>query len=87
MVKWGCKFFQTPSKHSRYTGLLGDVRCMHACSYSHVTVFMYRFPIVIVIFPIEMFRSRHSVISVSFSRPAFKFPLPFPATKYSSGNG
>jgi hypothetical protein len=38
----------------------------------------YRFPIVIVTFPIDMFRFLYPVISISFSRPPFPFPLPLP---------
>ena len=37
----------------------------------------YRFPIVIAVFPTDMFCSRYPVIPPSFSRP----PIPFPAKK------
>jgi len=32
-------------------------------------------------FPTDMFCSRHTVISISFSRPLFPFPFPFPKEK------
>jgi hypothetical protein len=47
----------------------------------------FRFPIVIVTFPIEIYRSRYPVISNSYSRPAVPVPFPFPLTKYRSRNG
>ena len=54
-------------------------------TYIDVSVLCYRFPIVIDMFPFEIFRSRYPVISNSFSRPAF--PFPFLAKKYRNGNG
>jgi len=53
----------------------------------HVPVLSYRFPIVIDMFPTDMFRSRYPVISVPFSRPLFPFPFPFPAKKNRNRNG
>jgi len=47
----------------------------------------YRFPIVIDMFPTDMFRSRYPVISVPFSRPFFPFPFPFLAKKNRNRNG
>jgi hypothetical protein len=42
---------------------------------------------VIDIFSIEIFRSRYTVILISFSRPTFPFLLPFPTKKYRNVNG
>jgi len=50
-------------------------------------VLSFRFPIVFGRFPIELFRSRYSVIPISFSRRAFPFPIPFPVQKCGCGNG
>ena len=47
----------------------------------HVPVLSYRFPIIINMFPTDMFCSRYPVISVPFSRPLFPFSFPFPAKK------
>jgi hypothetical protein len=44
-----------------------------------VLVLRYQFPIVIEMFPIEIFRSRFPVISNSFSRPTIPVLFPFPA--------
>ena len=55
--------------------------------YMYIPVLSSRFPIVIVMFPIELFRSRYSVIPISFSRPTFPFPIPFPVQKCGCGNG
>jgi hypothetical protein len=52
-----------------------------------VPVLKYRFPTVIDIFPIEIFCSRYTVITNSFSDPTIRFPLPFPVKKFSNGNG
>jgi len=50
-------------------------------------VLSVRLPIVIGMFPIELFRSRYPVIPISFSRPAFLFSFPFPIQKCGCGNG
>ena len=70
---------------------------MHSCNYFvelnvwsgciYFPVLSYRFPIVIGMLPTDWFRSRYPVIPISFSRPTFPFPLPFPTKKYSCGNG
>jgi hypothetical protein len=52
-----------------------------------VSILSYRFPIVIDIFPTDMFRFQYPVISVPFSRPLFPFPFPFPAKKNRNSNG
>ena len=56
-------------------------------AYLYIPVLSSRFPIVIVMFPIELFRSRYSVIQILFSRSTFTFPIPFPVKKYGCGNG
>ena len=42
----------------------------------HIPVLSYRFPIVIDMFPTDMFRSRRLVIPFPFSRPLFPFLFP-----------
>ena len=51
----------------------------------YVPVLSYRFPIVIDMFPTDMFRSRYPVISVSFSRPLFRFRFRSRQKKTGSG--
>jgi hypothetical protein len=55
------------------------------CSRFKIPIPNYRFPTVIDIFPIEIFRSRYTVISNSFSRPTMPFPLTFPVKKIVMG--
>ena len=59
---------------------------MHICNfYLELCVWSgymcYRFPILIDMFPIVIFRSRYPVIPVSVFRPPFMFPFPFPTKK------
>jgi hypothetical protein len=54
-------------------------------TYLDFPVWRYRFPIVIDMFPIEIFRSRYPVISNSFSRSTIPVPFPFSAKKTGSG--
>jgi len=56
-------------------------------AYTYILVLSSRFPIVIVMFLIELFRSRYPVIPISFSRLTLPFPILFPVKKYSCGNG
>jgi hypothetical protein len=55
------------------------VTCVGVPNLSH------RFPIVIDMFPINMFRSRYPIILISFSRLPFPFPLPFLAKNTGVG--
>ena len=50
-------------------------------AYMYILVLSSQFPIVIVMFPIELFRSRYPVIPISFSRPTLPFPILFPVKK------
>ena len=73
-----------------YTSLV-SMLFMHSCNYfielnvwsgcMYFPVLSYRFPIVIGMLPTDWFRSRYPVISISFSRPPFPSPHPFPAKK------
>ena len=77
---WFCVAFIVSSVYASMHGCnyCVELTVLSGYMYIDVSVLCYRFPIVIDTFPIEVFRSRYPVISNSFSRPAFPFPLPFP---------